>query len=59
MKAITEVKIDLAIDVAKVTAGALLVYHGWSGTPANFYPFIFGLWILLDTRLSWVQEAER
>ena len=38
--------------VGKIVVGALLVHHGWSGEPANFFPFLFGLWVLLDVRLS-------
>ena len=39
-------------------AGAFLVYHGWSGTPANFFPFLFGLWMLLDVRLHLIQTEK-
>lgn len=40
-------------------AGAFLVYHGWSGTPANFFPFLFGIYLLIDVRLHWMQITRK
>jgi len=44
--------IGRALVIGKLFVGALLVHHGWSGEPANFYPFIFGIYMMLDVRLQ-------
>jgi len=47
-------RLYICVAILQIAIGALLVWHGWSGTPANLYPFLFGLWMLLDVRL-WFQ----
>lgn len=42
---------EIVVTVVQVAIGGFLVWHGWSGEPANIYPFLFGLWVLLDARL--------